>query len=124
LWDGNHAWKILKRLFRPTGVKGFDMEDGGGTYPNLFDAHPPFQIDGNFGATAGIAEMLVQSHEGEVRLLPALPDAWASKGSVRGLKATGGVTVDVTWRNGMITSYKLTGPNADRMKVKFGRPQA
>ncbi len=120
LWDGDHAWTLLKRLFKPTGVTGFDMENGGGTYPNLFDAHPPFQIDGNFGATAGIAEMLVQSRPGSVRLLPALPKAWSSGGYVKGLKARGGILVDVAWKDGKVTSYKVTGPESKDVKVSLG----
>ncbi len=108
LFDGNHALKLIEMQLRPVKSVGVNYGGGGGTYENLFDAHPPFQIDGNFGFVSGITEMLMQSRDGRIYLLPALPDKWQS-GSIKGLKAKGNVTVDITWKNGKVTDYKLQG---------------
>ncbi len=118
LRNGDHAWKLLKTLFRPVTDTSIRNDGGGGTYPNLLDACPPFQIDGNFGATAGIAEMLLQSRDGEIFLLPALPKAWKT-GQVTGLRARGGLTVDIHWKDGKVTSYQVTGQNSKKVKVHF-----
>ena len=94
---------------------------GGGTYPNLFDAHPPFQIDGNFGATAGLAEMLLQSHLGEIHLLPALPAAW-SRGEVSGLKARGGFDVSFSWRDGRLVKGEILSVAGESCTVRSKQP--
>jgi alpha-L-fucosidase 2 len=118
LLDGNRAFKLLREILKPTLRTDINYGAGGGVYPNLFSAGPPFQIDGNFGAAAGIMEMLLQSHAGYVELLPAIPDLWKAEGKVKGLKARGNLTVDFAWKNGVVTNYRITSPQPKQVKLK------
>lgn len=116
LRDGNHAFGMLKNGLRYVDATQVSVR-GGGTYANLFDAHPPFQIDGNFGGTAGITEMLLQSHAGYIHLLPALPDNWQS-GSIKGVRARGGFTIDMEWKESRITWLSVTSHSGGTCRIR------
>ena len=119
LYDGNHAYKMLRQLL--TFTDKTSLRQSGGTYPNFFNAHPPFQIDGNFGSTAGITEMVMQSHAGSIHLLPALPDAW-QKGNLRGVKARGGFEVAVEWADGALKMAEIKSLVGNKCTIRSRTP--
>jgi len=115
LKDGNHAFKLIRDLFTPVSEKNGNR----GTYPNLFSSCPPLQIDANFGGSAGIAEMLLQSHSGYIELLPALPDAW-SKGSVSGICARGGFVISMNWADKTLKTVSVLAKNSGKATLVSG----
>lgn len=116
--DGERACKLVRTLLRPAQKLGDLPVNHSGIYVNMLDACPPFRIDGNFGATAGIAEMLLQSHTGEIHLLPALPKAW-SEGKITGLRARGGFTVDLELKDGKVINYRIASADPREVKVSI-----
>ncbi|QNL49566.1 glycoside hydrolase family 95 protein [Olivibacter sp. SDN3] len=119
LLDGERSFKLLRELLKPTLRTDINYGSGGGVYPNMWSAGPPFQIDGNFGATAGIAEMLLQSHEDYIELLPATPAIWKAFGEIRGIRARDNITVNMEWENGVVTKCELLSSANRSVKVKM-----
>ena len=120
LLDGNHAYEIIRNLFNPVQF-GPKKRNGGGLYSNLLDACPPFQIDGNFGYAAGVAEMLMQSHAGFIQLLPALPDVWG-EGAVSGLKARGNFEIAMQWKQGSLSEATLLSNKGNECRLRTAVP--
>ncbi|MCA1928355.1 glycoside hydrolase family 95 protein [Rheinheimera sp.] len=121
LLDGDRALKLMRDQIKPALTADGKISESGGTYPNMFDAHPPFQIDGNFGFTSGLAEMLAQSHDGAVHLLPALPQEW-SIGTVTGLMMRGGFMLDMSWQNGQVCRLKIHSRLGGNLRLRSASP--
>jgi alpha-L-fucosidase 2 len=121
LLDGNRAYQLYRNLMRLTKENNTNYNRGGGAYANLFDAHPPFQIDGNFAGAAGLMEMLLQSHNGEIFLLPALPDSW-KQGNIKGLVARGGYIVNINWAENRLKETSIVSRLGGNSLIRTNQP--